>query len=316
MTALPVPSSQSSAGDINDSGVVVGAMRAAGGFSNHHAYVYADGIVTNLNSLIPSGSGLHLAWAQSINNAGQITGVAYDAQARYHAFLLTPVASGTPVVNIGDASITEGHTGTRSASFNVTLSTAASQAVTVSYSTANGSASAGSDYQSASGAVTFGAGQTTATISVVVNGDRAGEPNETFTVNLGQVTGSAVIADGQAVGTIVDDEPRVTVNDVSRNEGQSGTTAFVFTVSLSPSAGAAVSLSFATANGSARSGEDYTARSGSLTFNAGETTKTITVNVTGDRRREGNEVFNLNLSAAVGAYIVDNQGDGVIRNDD
>ena len=53
MTALPVPSSESYAGDINDSGVVVGTMRAGGGVGNYHAYIYADGVVTNLNSLIP-----------------------------------------------------------------------------------------------------------------------------------------------------------------------------------------------------------------------------------------------------------------------
>ena len=161
MTALPVPSSESYAGDINDSGVVVGTMRAAGGFSKYHAYIYSDGVVRNLNSLIPSGSGLHLAYATGINNAGQIVGVAYDSRAYYHAYLLTPVAPGAPVVNIGDASIVEGQTGAASASIAVTLSAASSQPVTVSYSTANGSATAGSDYQSVSGNVTFAAGATT-----------------------------------------------------------------------------------------------------------------------------------------------------------
>ena len=208
-------------------------MRAGGGFSNWHAYIYADGVVTNLNSLIPSGSGLHLLYANGINNAGQIVGVAYDSRGSYHAFLLTPVAPGTPVVNIGDASVTEGHTGTRSANLTVTLSPASSQPVTVSYSTANGSAAAGSDYQSASGTVTFDAGQTTKTISVLVNGDRAGELNETFMVNLGLAAGNAVLGDAQGVGTIVDDEPRVSINSVTKNEGNSGTTQFVFTVSLS-----------------------------------------------------------------------------------
>jgi probable HAF family extracellular repeat protein len=316
MTALPVPSWESYAGDINDSGVVVGTMRAAGGFSNYHAYIYAGGVVTNLNNLIPSGSGLHLAYANGINNAGQIVGVAFDSRAYYHAFLLTPVGPNTPVVNIGDASVIEGHTGTRSTSFTVTLSTASSQPVTVSYSTANGSAAAGSDYQSASGTVTFDAGQTTKTISVLVNGDRAGESNETFLVNLGQAVGGAAIADGQGVGTIVDDEPRISVNDVSQNEGNSGTRQFVFTVSLSPASDVAVSLDFATANGSAKAVEDYDARSGVLAFNAGETSKTIAVTVKGDRKSEGNEVFYLNLSGAVGAFIVDSQGVGVVRNDD
>jgi probable HAF family extracellular repeat protein len=84
MTALPVPSSDAYAGDINDAGVVVGSMRAAGGVSNFHGWVYIDGIVTNLNTLIPAGTGLHIAYAKAINNAGQIAATAFDAQGRYH----------------------------------------------------------------------------------------------------------------------------------------------------------------------------------------------------------------------------------------
>ncbi len=76
MNVLPVPSKEAYGGDINDSGVVVGTMRAWGGPSNWHAYVFADGVATNLNSLIPSGSGLHLKYASGINNAGQIVGTA------------------------------------------------------------------------------------------------------------------------------------------------------------------------------------------------------------------------------------------------
>ena len=239
----------------------------------------------------------------------------------YHAVLLTPVAPGTPVVNIGDASVTEGHTGTQSANLTVTLSTASSQPVTLSYSTANGTAAAGSDYQSASGTVTFDAGQTSKTISVLVNGDRAGELNETFTVNVGVASGAAVLGDSQGTGTIVDDEPRVGITSVTKNEGNSGTTPFVFTVTLSSASTATVSLNFATANGSAKSPEDYTATSGSLSFAPGQTSKTITVGVKGDRVREGQEVFYVNLSGAVGAYIpqswgVNIQGTGVVKNDD
>ena len=204
MSVLPVPSMEAYAGDINDSGVVVGTMRAGGGFSKFHAYVYADGVVTNLNSLIPAGSGLHLAYGSSINNAGQIVGTAFDAQGRYHAYLLTPVAPGTPVVSIGDTLVTEGHAGTRTVNVTVSLSAAASSPVSVSFTTANGSATAGSDYESATGVVTFDPGETTETITVVVNGDRVGEPNETVLVNLSQPQ-SAVVADGQGVVTIADE---------------------------------------------------------------------------------------------------------------
>ena len=123
-----MPSFDAYAGDINDHGVVVGTMRAGGAVSPWHAWIYADGVVTNLNSRIPAGSGLHLAYASGINNAGQIVGTAYDSRGSYHAFLLTPVEAGTPVVNIADASVVEGHSGAAVANLTVTLSAASSSA--------------------------------------------------------------------------------------------------------------------------------------------------------------------------------------------
>jgi probable HAF family extracellular repeat protein len=316
MTPLPVPSFEHYASAINDSGTVVGTMRAGGGFSRYHAYVYRDGVAINLNQLIPAGSGLHLSFAYGINKAGQIAGVGVDSRGSYHAYLLTPLAAGTPVVNIHDASVQEGHAGTRTVNFTVILSPAATQPVTVSYSTANGTATAGSDYQAASGSFTFAPGQTTQTVAVLVSGDRAGEANETFAVNLTGAAGAALVADGLATGTIVDDEPRAAINSVTRNEGNSSTTSFVFTVSLSTTPGAAVSVQYATANGSAKAGEDYEPRSGTLAFAAGQTSRTVTVPVTGDRKRESQEVFYVNLSGASGVFVTTSQGTGVIQNDD
>lgn len=71
MTALPVRGTDSYAGDINDSGVVVGAMKVGAGVFNYDAFIYADGVVTNLNSLIPSGSGLRLRNAVGIRMTGR-----------------------------------------------------------------------------------------------------------------------------------------------------------------------------------------------------------------------------------------------------
>lgn len=316
MIALPIPSSESGAADINDAGVIVGAMRTAGGFSNYHGYVYSDGVATNLNALIAPGSGLHIAWATGINDAGQISAVAYDARGSYHAVLLTPVAADTPIVSIADASATEGHAGTRSVTLTVTLSAASATPVTVSYATANGSAVAGSDYSAASGTLTFAAGETSRTVTVAIAGDRHGEANETLVVNLSQASAGSAIGDGQALVTIVDDEPRITIGDVSRNEGHNGTTAFTFTLALSQASDVPVSVSFATADGSARAGEDYAAATGQVTLAAGQTTRTINVAVTGDRRSEAQEVFYVNLSAAAAGFVSDGLGTGVIRNDD
>src|SRR4029450_257314 len=110
--------------------------------------------------------------------------------------------------------------GTQAAVFTVTLSAASSQPVTVAYSTGNGSATAGSDYQTASGTRTFAPGETRKRITGLVNGDRIGEPNETFVVNLSSPT-NATIADGQGLGTILDDEPRISISDVSTQERNS-----------------------------------------------------------------------------------------------
>jgi hypothetical protein len=83
--------------------------------------------------------------------------------------------------------------------------------MTVDWATTAGSATVGSDYQAVSGTLTFAPGETSKTITVNVIGDRLPEPNETFYVNL-----SAVTNVGQGMGTIVDDEPRIRIGDVTK----------------------------------------------------------------------------------------------------
>ena len=223
-----------------------------------------------------------------------------------------------PSITTSDVTVTEGNTGTRAASFTVTLSAAYSQPVTVAYNTANGTAMGGSDYQGASGILTIPAGQTTGTITILVNGDRLAEPNETFVVNLSSPT-NATIADGQGVGTITDDEPRISIGDVTKSEGRKGqTTLFTFTVTLSAAYDQAVTMSFRTVNGTATSGSgDYVAKTGTLTFAPGETTKTITIEVKGDSKREANETFYLDLfGLSLNGLFTKNRGIGTILNDD
>jgi hypothetical protein len=143
------------------------------------------------------------------------------------------------------------------------------------------------------------------------------ELNETFAVNLSGAVG-ATILDGLGVGYILnDDGPVLRVNDVSKAEGTSGNTAFTFTVSLLPASTGTVTVKYATANSSALAGSDYTAIPlTTLTFTPRQTSKTVTVNVTGNTVVEPNEIFVVNLSGAVGATILDGQGVGTIRNDD
>jgi hypothetical protein len=223
-----------------------------------------------------------------------------------------------PSLRINDATVTEGNTGTFAATFTVTLSAASTQPVTVAYATGNGTATAGSDYQAASGTLTFAPGETSKTVTVLVNGDRLGEPNETFFVNLSGAT-NATIADGQGVGTIVDDEPRISISDVTKSEGKKGgTTLFTFTVTLSAAYDQAVTLSYGTVNGTAtKSDKDYVAQTGTLTFAPGQTTKTITILVNGDGKREADEYFYLDLFGnSSNSLFTKSRGTGTILNDD
>ncbi|MBI1766046.1 MAG: CSLREA domain-containing protein, partial [Acidobacteria bacterium] len=225
-----------------------------------------------------------------------------------------------PTISINDVTQAEGAAGTTNFTFTVTLSAAAGSPVTVNFATADGTATAGSDYTATSGTLTFNAGETSKTIAVSVVGETLFETNETFFVNLSNVTGGATLADNQGVGTITNDDtlPTLSINDVTLNEGNSGTTAFTFTITLAPASGATTTVNIATADGTATAPSDYTTPiiGTTFTFNPGETSKTATIQVNGDTTGEVNETFFVNLSSPVNATIADGQGLGTILNDD
>ena len=111
--------------------------------------------------------------------------------------------------------------------------------------------------------------------------------------------------------------PSVTISDVTKSEGQRNTTAFSFTVSLSEPSSQWVTVSFATADGTATTADnDYIAATGTVSFAPGQTTATITVWVRGDKKKEADETFFVNLTGATGATIDDGQGLGTINSDD
>lgn len=222
-----------------------------------------------------------------------------------------------PSLSINDVSVAEGNSGTTDATFTVTLSTSSAQTVTVNYATADGTASAGSDYTAASGTLTFMPGETTKQLTVSVIGDTINEPDETFFVRLSSPS-NATIADGEGVGTIRNDDnlPSLSIADASVVEGNSGTTNAAFVVTLSAPSGETVTVHYATSNGTAKAGSDYQVTSGTLTFNLGETTKTILVPVIGDRRKEPDETFFVTLSSPSNANVVRAVGLGTILDDD
>ena len=226
-----------------------------------------------------------------------------------------------PELSIDSPSVAEGDSGSVNLTYTVSLDAESGKQVTVGYAEGTGgTAESGTDYTAlASGTLTFVAGDTSKTVTVTVTGDTLDEPNETVAVKLSGAT-NASIATGTGTGTITDDdgEPSLSIDSPSVAEGDSGSTNLTFTVALSPASGQQVTVGYAEGTGgTAATGTDYTAlASGTLTFVAGDTSKTVTVTVTGDTLDEPNETVVVKLSGAANASIATGTGTGTITDDD
>ncbi|TWU57387.1 Calx-beta domain-containing protein [Rubripirellula reticaptiva] len=215
---------------------------------------------------------------------------------------VTPIPG---VLSISPATVSVGEAA-GTATFTVTRATGSDGVVTVAYATANGTATAGSDYAANSGTLTFAAGETSKTITVAIINDTADESNETFTVTLSSPTGGATLGTTTvSTATITDDDvvtpiPGVlSISPATVSVGEAAGTA-TFTVTRATGSDGTVTVAYATANGTATAGSDYTANSGTLTFANGETSKTITVAIINDTADESNETFTVTLSSPTG----------------
>ncbi|MEM8960297.1 MAG: Calx-beta domain-containing protein [Acidobacteriota bacterium] len=220
----------------------------------------------------------------------------------------------TPEVSIDDVTVTEADV---DAVFTVLLSQSSNRAVTVSYTTADGSAVAGADYTAASGTVTIPAGETSATIPVAVLDDLLDELDETFTVTLSDADGG-VLVDDTGVGTILDDDPTpvLAIGDVTVTEGDTGSVDAVFAVGLSAPSSFPITADYTVVAGSATEAEDYTLVSGIMSVAPGSLGTTITVPVLGDLFDETDETFTVVLSNLSQALPGDIEGLGTILDDD
>jgi len=124
-----------------------------------------------------------------------------------YRYVIQTAIGGVPAVTVSDVAVAEGNSGTLNAVFTLNLSapTANGQVVTFDYVTANGSASAGSDYVAKSGTFSIPAGATSQTLAVAINGDTDNESDETFFLNL-QKPANARLMDLQGMGTIQNDD--------------------------------------------------------------------------------------------------------------
>ena len=202
---------------------------------------------------------------------------------------------------------------------NVTRTNGSTGTVTVHYATADGTAKAPSDYTATSGTLTFNDGETSKPITVPIIDDNTPEGLESFTLTLSNPTGGAVLGSTTSANLLIQDneDPTLSINNVSVPEGNSGTTNATFTVTLSDPITELVTVNFGTvAGGTATLGNDYQPTSGTLTFNPGETSKPISVIVSGDTTNEPDETFFVSLSNPSNATISKAQGIGTIINDD
>ena len=215
-----------------------------------------------------------------------------------------------PALSIDDLTVAED---AGSARFAVTLDQAGTEAVTVDYATADGTADEGSDYTATAGTLTIAAGSVAATITVPILDDTLAEPKEAFTVALSDA-GGATIADGEATATITDNDVlALSIDDVTVAEDAGSAR---FTVTLDQAGTETVSVDYATADGTAAAASDYTRTAGTLTIAAGSVAATITVPILDDTLVEPIETFTVTLSDAGGATIADGEATATITDND
>jgi hypothetical protein len=222
-----------------------------------------------------------------------------------------------PVIDLDAPSVTEGNAGPSTLTFTLSLSHQSSATVTVDWATAPGTATAGTDYTSGSGTVTFAPMDTSETIAVAVTGDAVYELDETVVIQLSNAT-NAPIGRSQREGAIANDDapPVVSVADGAVAEGDGGTATLRFTLTITPMSGADATVHYGTADDTATTGSDYVATSGTVTIPAGSISATVDVTVEGDTTFEPDEDLLLDLSAPTDATIGDGTARGTIGNDD
>jgi len=225
-------------------------------------------------------------------------------------------AQQSPSISVREAVILEGNSGTTQATFVVALSGPASQSVSCSFATANGTAIAGSDYIATSGALTFAPGEVEKPVVVLVNGDTVDEPQETYFLDISNVQ-NATVSSSRGNGFIVDDDgPTVSVNDVAVTEGNAGTKAATFTLTLSGPSVEAIAVRVITTSGTANASADYNPINLVVVFQPGIVTRTFDVEIIGDTELESNETFLVNLTESFATTVADGQGVCTILDDD
>jgi hypothetical protein len=223
-----------------------------------------------------------------------------------------PTVSTKALVNV-----TEGNSGSSTATATIPLSNESTYPITVNYATIDDTATAGADYVAASGSVTINPDQVQATVPLQILGDTLAEPHEQFIFRVSSPTNATLgdITDG-IIKILDDDPPIVSIQDLTVAEGNLATKTVNVTVKLSQSDTKTVTVNYATVDGTAIAGSDYVAASGTLTFAPGVVTKLIPITITGDTVGEPTKQFFIDLSQPVAALLGQARATATITNDD
>ena len=236
-----------------------------------------------------------------------------------NSWAYTPPAP-TVTLSVSSASVAEA-AGT--ATVTATLSAAAAADTTVTIARHSSStATLTDDFTLSSTTITIAAGQTNGTATLTAVQDAVHEGNETAIIEITGVAGGGGATESgiqQQTVTITDDDPTpsLSISNASQAEGNSGSSNLTFTVTLSAASAQAVTVNYATFDGTATTADnDYTASSGTLTFAPGETSQTFTVAVVGDTKAEPNETFTVSLNSPHNATLGTASAIGTIINDE
>jgi len=216
-------------------------------------------------------------------------------------------------ISISDVTVVQPRSGTTNAVFTISAFGVVLQNISVGWATADGTATSFSDYLPQSGTVTFPPSGGTANITVPIVGDSQFESPESFDVVLSNAVHGRIVK-GIGVCTVLNPnlQPALYVNDIQVKSTQSGVLNAVFTVALDTASGDVTTVQFATVDGGARAGTNYTPTSGTLTFAPGLMSQFVTVPVMTSATYAPNEQFYLNLSNPVHAKLATPQGTATI----
>ncbi len=207
--------------------------------------------------------------------------------------------------------------------------------VTVEYTTGGGTATEGTDYTKSSGTLTFASGETSKTFDVSIKDDSSSEGNETVTLTLSNPGNGVSMGTPSSATLIITDDEAGSSSSTSSSASSSASSGpsvgfsatqysvdedmstLTITVTRAGSSSSTAAVNYATANGTAKSGSEYTSVSGTLNFNANETSKTFTIPIANDTSDDGAKTFTINLTNAVNATLTPNLGTATVTiNDD